>query len=172
VSEVLFHEVQRPRQWWIWLLVALSLLGSWLLFAEQIILGAELGENPAPDFVVWIIWLVLGVALPLLFALLKLEVDVLAEGRLRVRFFPFFTKTILPKTITKSYARVYHPIWEYGGWGIRWSIRNGWAYNIRGDQGVQLQFTDGKKLLIGSQRPGELAAAIEQISKRRRKKKR
>jgi hypothetical protein len=34
------------------------------------------------------------------------------------------------------------------------------AYNVSGNRGVQLEFSNGKRLLIGSQRPEDLAAAI------------
>jgi hypothetical protein len=49
---------------------------------------------------------------------------------------------------------------EYGGWGVKY----GWAgkaYNISGNRGVQLKLSNGKGLLIGSQRPEELAQAIQ-----------
>ena len=36
------------------------------------------------------------------------------------------------------------------------------AYNVSGNRGVQPVFSNGKRLLIGSQRPDELAAAISQ----------
>jgi hypothetical protein len=49
---------------------------------------------------------------------------------------------------------------DYGGWGIR-KGRSGWAYNVSGDRGVRLTYTDGETLLIGSQRADELAKAIE-----------
>ena len=56
----------------------------------------------------------------------------------------------------------YHPILDYGGWGIRWALK-GKAYNISGNNGVRLDFYDGKHLLIGSQRSEEFAASIEEI---------
>jgi len=39
------------------------------------------------------------------------------------------------------------------------------AYNMSGNQGVQLVFKNGKKLLIGSQKADELAEAIRSIMK-------
>ena len=35
-----------------------------------------------------------------------------------------------------------------GGWGWRYSIRNGRAFNISGNKGLQIIFKDGKKLLL------------------------
>ena len=57
-------------------------------------------------------------------------------------------------------ARTYRPILEYGGWGIRYTMGRGWAYNVSGNQGVQLELASGKRILIGSQRAEELARAI------------
>ena len=58
-------------------------------------------------------------------------------------------------------ARTYRPLLEYGGWGIRYApFGKGWAYNVHGSQGVQLELTNGKRILIGSQRAEELARAI------------
>jgi hypothetical protein len=37
------------------------------------------------------------------------------------------------------------------------------AYNVRGDQGVELTLRDGRRVLIGTQRATELAAAIAGI---------
>jgi hypothetical protein len=53
----------------------------------------------------------------------------------------------------------YDPAREYGGYGIRSGPR-GPAYIASGNSGVQLQLKDGSKLLIGSQRPEELAQNI------------
>lgn len=53
----------------------------------------------------------------------------------------------------------YRPIRDYGGWGYRLS-REGKAYNMQGDRGVQLHLKNGGRVLVGSQRPEELASAI------------
>jgi hypothetical protein len=39
-------------------------------------------------------------------------------------------------------------------------LGKGWAYNVRGNRGVQLELANGKRILIGSQRAEELAGAI------------
>lgn len=61
--------------------------------------------------------------------------------------------------IERIYARTYSPILEYGGWGIRLG-RSGTAYNIRGNQGIQLELKNGKRLLIGTQQPQEFLEAV------------
>jgi len=60
--------------------------------------------------------------------------------------------------LDKVYLRKYSPIGEYGGWGFRYG-----AYNIKGSQGLQLKFKNGKMLLIGTQRPEELQKVLDQF---------
>lgn len=67
------------------------------------------------------------------------------------------------KNVMRAYARTYDPLAEYGGWGIRGVGRNR-AFNIQGNLGVQLVLRSGQKLLIGSDRPEELAYAIRKAT--------
>lgn len=57
------------------------------------------------------------------------------------------------ETISRDIAR------DYGGFGIR-STRNGRAYVASGPGGVLITLAEGEKLVVGSQRPDELVAAI------------
>lgn len=94
-----------------------------------------------------------------LLALGELRVEV-RESALVVRLFPLTREHHFAwDTIRSCEARTYRPIVEYGGWGIRYG-RSGKAYNVHGDRGVQLEFHDGTRLLIGSQRADALAEAI------------
>jgi hypothetical protein len=77
----------------------------------------------------------------------------------RIHFFPVWKKTIPLAEVVRWEARTYRPILEYGGWGIRYTLK-GWAYNVSGNQGVQLELANGQRILIGSQRAEELAGAI------------
>ena len=66
--------------------------------------------------------------------------------------------------IATYYVRQYSPLLEYGGWGMRFGIfGKGNAWNISGDKGLQLVFTNQKKLLIGTNQPEKLAAILEKI---------
>jgi len=114
-------------------------------------LGAEL-----PERIGWALVLpILAVALTV-----ATELRVTVEpGALRIRFFPFTTRTIERRAIAGIEARTYRPIREYGGWGLRFS-RRGRAYSISGDRGVELTLTDGRKVMIGSRRAEALAAAL------------
>jgi hypothetical protein len=54
----------------------------------------------------------------------------------------------------------YHPIKEFGGWGVRVGREGSRALNVSGTAGVRIFTTAGKMRLIGSQSPDELASAI------------
>jgi len=78
-----------------------------------------------------------------------------------VQMRPLVNKRYLISDIETCESVTYRPIRDYGGWGIRYSFtKRSWAYNITGNKGVEIKFKGGRKLLIGSQRADELAAAI------------
>ena len=67
--------------------------------------------------------------------------------------------------IEKIYSREYKPIKEYGGWGIKGSWKRGKAYNISGNQGIQLELKNGKKILLGTQKPQEVDEILLKLKK-------
>ncbi len=154
-----FHEVQHFNQWWALAVVEGLALAGWWAFVEQIVMGKPWGNNPAPDAVVLIMWLVFGIGLPVMMRWVRLIVRV-TEGTLDVRYVPFRHRVIPLSTITSATPRTYRPLRDYFGWGIRWVPLRGWVYSVSGDQGVQLVLGGRRKLLIGSRKPTELAAAI------------
>ncbi len=154
-----FREVQAFRQWWIRGSVLVLALLAWWAFLRQVVLGKPFGNRPAPDWTVWVLLVLFGVFLPLVFAVIRLVVTVDGEA-VTIRFYPLRPRRIPLAEIRECEARTYRPLGEYGGWGIRWSPRRGMAYNVSGNRGVQLVLQSGKRVLIGSQRPEELSAAI------------
>ena len=56
----------------------------------------------------------------------------------------------------------YHPIREFGGWGIR-GLGKKKAWTTRGDQAVRLHLTDDRLLYVGSDVPYRLAERIRTI---------
>jgi hypothetical protein len=162
-SEVFFKEEQRFRQLWLWVFVILASIVPWLGLIIQVILGQKLANNPAPDWIIILMWLVFGIGFPLFFYSIRLVTEVHKEG-IHIRFFPFHRKfKIFRYAEIESYAaREYKPIREYGGWGIRYGL-GGMAYNVSGNKGVQLIMKNKKKVLIGSQKSYELYKAIEKL---------
>ena len=87
-----------------------------------------------------------------------------------VKVFPFFLKyKFFPwDMISKAYVRKYNPIWEYGGWGIKFKrgfrFRN-IAYSVRGNRGLQLELIDGRRILIGTRKPVEMEEVLRKLNK-------
>lgn len=161
MSEILFKESQRFKQWWIWAI--LILLNGLSIFSViwQIGLQKPFGNNPASDTGVIVIAILVA-----LFSLgimsIRLDSRISADG-IEIRFFPFRMKykLISWSDMDKCYLREYHAIQEFGGWGYRLGIMGkGRAMNISGNIGIQIEFKDGKKLLIGTNRSNEAEEVI------------
>ena len=155
-----FREVQRMNSvLWVMLVIYGVTALIWWGFISQIILDEPWGSNPAPDWLMWLLWLGIGIGLPILFNIMRLIVEV-RPVEVFIRYFPIHTRTIPLAEISQVEAREYSPIREYGGWGIRgWSSKTA-AYNVKGNQGVELTLFDGRKIMIGSQKAESLAIAI------------
>jgi len=155
---VRFREDQRFRQWWLLALLLVPVAPFAYGMYVQLVLGRKWGTKPISEAGLLVVGvLVLGV--PVWFWFLRLITEV-HDDAVHVHFIPLWRKRIIPiRDIRTAVAVTYRPLRDYGGWGIRWGPR-GQAYNVSGDRGVQLELANGKRLLIGSQRPEELEAAI------------
>ena len=156
----IFREVQRFRQWWVWLLVLLVGSISWYGFIQQIVFKKPFGNNPAPNPVMIMIWVIFGLFFPYLFYSIKLITEIRYDG-LYVRFFPlqFHVHKISFGDIKNFEIRTYSALKEYGGYGMRLGVR-GKAYNVSGNKGIQLELLDEKQLLIGTQKAEEFFSAL------------
>ena len=165
-TELIYREEQRFSLWLRWLVALSMALGLSLSIFSLTKMPPEQGP---PEILPIILLIVAGIFVPIAIAvlllLLKLETEVRSDG-LYIRYFPFHInfKRFTTDDLSEYYARKYKPILEYGGWGIRYSLRKGKAYNVSGNKGVQLVFKSGKQLLIGSQRAEELEEAIRSIT--------
>jgi hypothetical protein len=157
-----FHEVQRIRHWWLWAILVLVAGLAWWSFVQQIVLKQPFGDRPGPDWMVWLITAICGAIVPLVFLVARLEVSVDVAG-LRLRYVPFRDRRIAASQIFSHEVVAYRPLREWGGWGIRFAFRRGWAYTAYGNRGVQLVLANHKRLLVGSQRPEDLAAALQAL---------
>lgn len=146
----LYRERQKFNQWWIWLLlffsVGMSAAAGWIDYVEN---GSWVGLIAG-------LVVVLCILIPM--ALVELRTEIKKDG-IEVGFWPFSRRRIFRSEIAEARVRKYSPIGEYGGWGFR-SGSQGLAYNTGGNMGLQLRLRDGKRLLIGTQRPEELETFI------------
>jgi len=145
-SEPTFREAQQFRQPWIW-----ALLGGIALL--MLVLGP----------ISWAGLLVVVAVAGLLYSL-RLKTEVRADG-IYLKLWPLhrsFRRISWPE-IERYEARRYQPLREFGGWGIRWPPGKV-AYNVSGNRGVWLERTDGRSVLVGSQRPEELVDAMNEAT--------
>lgn len=159
-----FNETQRFRQWWMYMVFAL-VLASWVY--TMIIMYPETQQEEGARAS----WVLIGNSLFifgtlfLLIRVFKLKTKIRKEG-IYYRFVPlhFKDKLIKPEDINTYEVRKYKPIQEYGGWGVKTRGKKyGKAVNISGNMGLQLYLKNGKKLLIGTQKPTEIKKAIDAL---------
>lgn len=166
MAAIRFKEVQRFTTWWAWL--AVIALNGLFIFAivQQIILNIPFGNKPAPDYILMLIECFMLLLLLFLFSIrLQTSID---ETGICYRFYPYQFKetTIAWHELRDAYMRDYNSFHEYGGYGIRYgSAKTGRAINTSAscNRGLQLQFNDGKLLLIGTKKPEEIETIIKKI---------
>jgi hypothetical protein len=144
------------------LVVGLVAAATWVGFVQQIILGRPFGDNPGPDWSVWLLWLGFGIAFPLAFWTMRLIVEISPET-LSIRYVPLLRRSLPLAAIRQVEARRYNPLLEYGGWGIRGWRRGRMMYSIGGNQCVEIELQDGTFLAVGSRCAEALAAAIQRL---------
>ena len=157
---MIFEERQRFRQWWAWIAILAPAVVAWLMFFLQIVGGEPVGDDPAPDWFIWLMVAVMGIGFPTWFAVLTLETRVDDEG-VHVRFRNGIgRRDVAFADIVEVESREYRPILEFGGWGLRWGRHRRRAFTASGTAGVEIRLRDGRSVLVGSQRAGELAGVI------------
>lgn len=165
---VLFKEVQKFRQTWLWvLLIVVFLQGTILLgrgIFQQLVLNKPWGKTPMSDSMlvaIGIVYVIIVITIPGIFYIAKLMTEVRRDG-LYFRFIPFHRSYhAIPFEAFKTYEScTYRPVRDYGGYGIHRGLK-GKAYNVSGNRGIRLELIDGKRILIGSQMPEELKRAID-----------
>lgn len=148
-----FKEIQRIDSLWPLLILAVTLVSNWILYFR-------LHESNLEFFYISVSTAML---LSGILVMTKLTTRIDADG-IYFRLFPFQLRSryIHRHEIASAEVRNYKPIKEFGGWGLRWS-RDGKAYSVRGNEGIQLTLKDKKRILIGTQRPKEAKEVVERL---------
>ncbi len=157
---VLFEEGQRFRQPWLWgMVISVALLPVLVLLPPLRRLPAHGSPQVAVAIYLGTLAFVVGTLL-----IMRLTVRVTPE-EIEIRYVPFVDRHIAIAEIAGFEPRTYNPI--LAGYGIH-VTPYGWVYNVSGREGVALSLTNGKRLLIGTQRQQELVAALAQAGARQR----
>jgi hypothetical protein len=156
----LFEEEQRFRQPWLWaVVISVAVLPALVLLPPLRKLPTHGSPEVAIAVAIGTLALVLGTLL-----VMRLTVRVTPE-EIEIRYVPFVDRHISIADIAGFEPRTYNPI--LAGYGIH-ITPYGWVYNVSGREGVALTLTNGKRLLIGTQRQQELVSALAQAGARRR----
>ncbi len=157
-----FSEIQRFDQWWVQL-INIGLLGFLLYCLYMWFIAKQPTGNVATNDTsgqLIVIFSTIPVLLLFYFMRLKTTID---EIGIHYRFLPFHfsKKSIRWGDMEECYVRVYSPIKEYGGWGLRGSFGKNKAYNVKGNKGIQTVLKTKGKILIGTQKESEASKIIE-----------
>ena len=154
--KVVFKEVQKFTQWWLWLiLISIGLMPVYGIY-KQLIIGENFGSKPMSDLGL-IIFCVLIFAFIAMFWIMRLNTEI-DENEIRISFFPFTKRQVSWKEIKIAEIVNYGFV---GGWGIRLGTKYGTVYNTKGNKGLAIELTNGEKFLIGTQKETELNATVE-----------
>ncbi len=158
--KVEFFEEQRFTQWWLWIILcAITMIPVYGIF-KQIILGEPFGNKPMSDSGLVIFAIVMFGAL-WFFSLIKMT-TLINEESIRMEFFPFASKFTLWKDVESAEVVNYGFI---GGWGVRIGTRYGTVYNVKGNKGLAITLKNGKKYLIGTQKPIALEVFLDRLGR-------
>jgi hypothetical protein len=168
-----YREVVYPPVWASALVVGVIVLSVGIYLGFR---GAVAYESPAELWIwdaTWLASLAILLALPLLLGRLVIELE---ADALVARFgFVSIGEARFPLNQIEAFEPVaYSPIGQFGGWGWRMGRHDGdatAAYSMRGSTGLLLRlrqpirmlFWNADRVLIGSLRAPELAAALERV---------
>ena len=159
-EKILFYERQRLRQWWLWLIVILAIV------VPAVIQISKMSDSGVPQQqMLYYLLSYIACCIPvlLLICCIKLETKI-TEKCVYVRLFPLQIsfRSYAFSEMSAYFVRKYHPVREYGGWGLKGTFNNR-ALNISGNQGLQIVFKNEKKLLIGTRRPQEIMEILKSL---------
>lgn len=157
-----FVETQRFRSGWIYFAIVLVAGVVVWGIVQQVILGVPFGNNPAPDWVVLLMGLIpIALAWMLLGSKLSTRID---QNGIHYKFSPFINRWKVKNwsEIKDATLITYHPLRDYGGWGLRWG-RKGKALNVAGNRGLSVQLKNGKKFMLGTQKAEEMQQFLSEI---------
>lgn len=158
---MVFEEKQSMIRYW-WIIIPLLLPVIIVVLA-----GIQATDAAEKAEIFSSLWVVLGVdgLIMFLFNIMRLHNRIDRSG-VSFSYTPFIRlQQYNWQDIEKVWVRKYKPIAEFGGWGIK-SInraKKGVAYNVWGNKGLQLELKNGKKILIGTQKPDEMAAFLKRL---------
>ncbi len=165
--KLLFEEKQRFTQWWLWILISCASIAGMATVAfglwTQLVDGKPWGDKPMDDqnLVIFSVVMVTAMgALLLVFfnAMLEVQVD---KNSVSYRFFPQIRQW---RRLEREAIQRVEPVdFFLRGYGVKRDLRGNRIVAVKGTKAVKVILLDGKELVIGTQRPAELLAALKMM---------
>lgn len=159
--KIQFIETQKFSQWWLWLILIpvgiMPLIGIY----KQFVVGEPFGSKPMSNTGLIIFSIVVFLTIGL-FLVMRLKTKIDSVG-IEMQYFPFLKKKVHWHEVKSAEVVNYGFV---GGWGIRFWTAYGTVYNMRGNKGLAIELTNGKKFLIGTKKETELTTIIKNITKK------
>jgi hypothetical protein len=159
-----FHQEQRFTGGWRWFWAAVILGPGAIALIVLLVVGASSRADQLPALltvagleVVALVGLILVLRMPVIVEVIDAEI--------RIRGMPFFHDVIPAAEVVTVEEVSSGLLRRYGaGVGKRYGDRRA-RYTVGDDAGVVVERSNGWTVVIGSQRPTELAAAIREITR-------
>lgn len=154
----IFKEEQTYRGTWLMYLILMLELPT-LTLLSVVVFTSESSDKTEGMIVLLAVFCIMALVMGLIFNL-KLETRIDDKG-IHYKYFPFVKWRLIEKhQIRKVDVVSFSPLTDHGGWGIKGN-RTTKAYTVIGDTGLTIDVGEKKKILIGTQKPKELAEFIE-----------
>jgi len=155
-----YNEIQKFNSPWVWVFITIAVLGG--IFALTMPVPQEDQLPLIPKL--FIISLLIIVVIIFMFGYLK-TVIIDREGiNIEMRILFKFGKIIRWDEIESVKVDKYRPILQFGGWGYRIGYK-AVAYNCRGNDGLIISLKNGRKIVVGTQKPDELKKFLAENGK-------
>jgi hypothetical protein len=154
-----FSEVQKFRQWWLWLVLAAITCIPLSGIYKQVLLGETFGERPVSNTGLFF-FLIFMTGVMAFFGKISLK-TFMNENEIRIDFQPVTAKKIKWDEI----RRVELVNYGFTGYGVRFNGTYGTIYNVSGNSGLAIELMNGGRLLIGTNQKEKLYNFLLQFHK-------
>lgn len=140
------------------------LIVFWGTMLLSMVMVAVAGDDPHEKRILGTVTLgLVAVAVQLLVAGLSVRLyrDAMVIG---IGSWGLISKRVRYDDIVRLESVRYHPLREFGGWGIRFGADKKRAWTARGDEAVVLELRNGTRLYVGSDRPHRLENRIRTLA--------
>lgn len=159
-----FTETQKFNKWWHYLLAGFPVFLTLVIYLGLLLdfMPVKADQKKGEAMIILIVTIFFLVLFFLWFIFLKLNTTIDKDGIVaKFTGIPFCKRTIRWEEIQSVSVVTYSPLYDYGGWGVRYSLSgNGWCYNVSGNKGIRIIYTNGKSFLIGTQQAEEAEKVI------------